>query len=60
MVSALPEGPDWGYEIKLDGYRAQAIRDGERTRYSPVTAKTWDSAFRPLCRSSRKLFHMAR
>jgi ATP-dependent DNA ligase len=22
----FPEGPDWAYEIKLDGYRAQAIR----------------------------------
>ena len=32
MVSALPEGPDWSYEIKLDGYRAQALRDGEQPR----------------------------
>jgi bifunctional non-homologous end joining protein LigD len=24
-VSKLPEGPDWVYEIKLDGYRAVAI-----------------------------------
>ncbi len=25
-VSKLPEGPQWVYEIKLDGYRAGAIR----------------------------------
>jgi ATP-dependent DNA ligase len=25
MVSKLPEGPGWSYEIKLDGYRAQAL-----------------------------------
>lgn len=25
MVSKLPEGADWSYEIKLDGYRAQAV-----------------------------------
>jgi ATP-dependent DNA ligase len=25
-VSKLPDGPDWIYEIKLDGYRAEAIR----------------------------------
>ncbi len=25
-VDQLPEGPDWSYEIKLDGYHAQAIR----------------------------------
>jgi DNA ligase D-like protein (predicted ligase) len=24
----LPEGPDWLYELKLDGYRAQAIKTG--------------------------------
>ena len=26
-VNRLPEGPDWVYELKLDGYRAQVIRD---------------------------------
>src|SRR3984885_6769357 len=24
----LPEGPDWAYEIKLDGYRALAFKTG--------------------------------
>ena len=24
-VTKLPDGPDWVYEIKLDGYRALAI-----------------------------------
>jgi ATP-dependent DNA ligase len=28
----LPEGPDWLYEIKLDGYRALAIRSGGKVR----------------------------
>lgn len=27
-VDRLPSGPDWVYELKLDGYRAQAIHDG--------------------------------
>ena len=26
-VPQLPDGPDWRYEIKLDGYRALAIKD---------------------------------
>jgi DNA ligase D-like protein (predicted ligase) len=26
---ALPVGPDWSYEVKWDGYRAQAIKDGD-------------------------------
>jgi len=27
-TSALPEGPEWQYELKLDGYRALAIKAG--------------------------------
>ena len=34
-VSSLPEGPEWAYEIKLDGYRALAINaDGKRKLFS--------------------------
>ena len=32
LVRTLPEGPDWEYELKLDGYRLQAIKDGEKVR----------------------------
>jgi bifunctional non-homologous end joining protein LigD len=28
LVEALPEGPEWTYELKLDGYRALIIKDG--------------------------------
>lgn len=27
-VDALPEGPEWSYELKLDGYRALVMKDG--------------------------------
>lgn len=27
-VSQLPEGPEWLYELKLDGYRALLLKDG--------------------------------
>jgi ATP-dependent DNA ligase len=30
-VSALPEGPGWTYEIKLDGYRLEVVRSAGRT-----------------------------
>jgi bifunctional non-homologous end joining protein LigD len=34
-VSKLPDGPEWVYEIKLDGYRALAINvDGKLSLYS--------------------------
>jgi len=34
-VSKLPEGAEWTYEIKLDGYRLEAVRNTkEVTLYS--------------------------
>jgi ATP-dependent DNA ligase len=30
-VTNIPEGPEWTYEIKLDGYRLEAIREGGKT-----------------------------
>jgi hypothetical protein len=30
-VSRLPEGPQWTNEIKLDGYRLEAVRSAGRT-----------------------------
>jgi DNA ligase D-like protein (predicted ligase) len=31
-VERLPEGDEWALELKLDGYRAQGIRDANRVR----------------------------
>jgi DNA ligase D-like protein (predicted ligase) len=34
-VSKLPQGPEWSYEIKLDGFRLSAVKkNGETTLYS--------------------------
>ena len=30
-VKTLPEGPEWSYEIKLDGYRVEAVHSGKTT-----------------------------
>ena len=30
VVKKLPEGDDWTYELKFDGYRALIIKDGQR------------------------------
>jgi DNA ligase D-like protein (predicted ligase) len=32
LVTDLPGGADWLYEIKFDGYRALILKDGERVR----------------------------
>ena len=32
VVSALPEGPEWMYEVKLDGYRALLLKHDGRVR----------------------------
>jgi bifunctional non-homologous end joining protein LigD len=32
LVRSLPEGPEWEYELKLDGYRLQAIKDQDKVR----------------------------
>ena len=32
LVRTLPEGPEWEYELKLDGYRLEAIKNGEKVR----------------------------
>jgi DNA ligase D-like protein (predicted ligase) len=31
-VDHLPDGPEWWYELKLDGYRALIIKDGAKVR----------------------------
>jgi ATP-dependent DNA ligase len=34
-VTKIPDGPEWTYEIKLDGYRLEAVRSaGKTTLYS--------------------------
>ena len=32
LVRTLPEGRQWEYELKLDGYRLEAIKDGAKVR----------------------------
>jgi DNA ligase D-like protein (predicted ligase) len=40
VVQALPEGPEWLYEVKLDGYRALLLKDGERIHLRSRNEKT--------------------
>jgi bifunctional non-homologous end joining protein LigD len=49
LRTKLPEGGDWLYEAKLDGYRAQLHRhDGKAVAYTR-NGLDWTDAFAPLC-----------
>jgi ATP-dependent DNA ligase len=36
----LPDGPDWLYELKLDDYRALAIKSGGKVHCAHETTRT--------------------
>jgi DNA ligase D-like protein (predicted ligase) len=44
-VANLPQGPQWVYEIKLDGYRAQAIRTAEGVHFYSRNGKSLGRKF---------------
>jgi len=42
-VPKLPEGPPWVYEMKLDGYRAIAVKDGNKINLFSRRKKSFNS-----------------
>jgi DNA ligase D-like protein (predicted ligase) len=44
-VSKLPDGPQWIYEIKLDGYRAQAVKSDENLTLFSRRRKSFNRQF---------------
>jgi ATP dependent DNA ligase domain len=45
LIGSMPSGGDWIYEIKFDGYRALALRDGSETRLLSRNQKDLDGKF---------------
>jgi bifunctional non-homologous end joining protein LigD len=45
LVEKLPEGPEWIYEIKWDGYRALASKHGEKVRLFSLKNRDLAAAF---------------
>jgi DNA ligase D-like protein (predicted ligase) len=44
-ATALPEGANWSYELKLDGYRALAIKSGDRVRFRSRNDKDFSARY---------------
>ena len=55
LVAALPEGPEWLYEAKLDGYRALIIKDGARVQVRSRNDKDMTRAYPSVTAGARKL-----
>ena len=52
---ALPEGPEWSYELKLDGYRALIIKDGESIKLRSRNDKDLLAMYPALATTARRL-----
>lgn len=47
----LPEGPDWLYELKLDGYRALAIKSGGKVQLRSRNDKDFNARYPSLVKA---------
>ena len=55
LVRTLPEGPEWEYELKLDGYRLQAIKDGVQVRLYSRRGNDFTKKFAPIAARVSKI-----
>lgn len=55
MVAELPTEPGWHWEVKWDGYRMEAISDGERVRLMSRNAKSYSDRFPEIVADLSKL-----
>jgi ATP-dependent DNA ligase len=53
--SSLPEGPGWEYELKLDGYRAVAIKSGDRVRLLSWNNKDFTARYPVIAEAFRRM-----
>jgi bifunctional non-homologous end joining protein LigD len=54
-VAALPDGPEWSYELKLDGYRALIIKDGMSIRVRSRNNKDLMPMYPAVAAAGRRL-----
>src|SRR4051794_34444958 len=54
-VSAIPEGPDWQYEPKWDGFRCLAFRDNQKVQLQSKAGQPLERYFPELVDQLRAL-----
>jgi bifunctional non-homologous end joining protein LigD len=54
-VSKLPEGPEWTYEIKLDGYRLEAVKNAGNTTLYSRRRNVYNSKFGQIAEALKDL-----
>lgn len=55
VVKRLPEGDDWLYEVKFDGYRALLIKNGDRVRIQSRNDKDLTRTYPAVHSAARRL-----
>ncbi|MEP6915744.1 MAG: non-homologous end-joining DNA ligase [Acidobacteriota bacterium] len=55
LVAALPEGGEWLYEVKFDGYRALLIKDGDEIRIRSRSDKEMTATYPSVAEAGRRL-----
>jgi len=55
LVDRLPDGPEWGFELKLDGYRALIIKDGAKIQIRSRNDKDLARMYPSLTKAAAKV-----
>jgi bifunctional non-homologous end joining protein LigD len=55
LVAALPDGPEWRYEIKWDGFRALALKAGDQVQLLSRRHNSLAAEFAPIVAQLRAL-----
>ena len=55
LAETIPSGKSWTYEVKWDGYRTIAVKDGTRTRLYSRNLKDFTTVYAPIAAAVARL-----